>query len=205
MCRNTWEYVKIGKWRTKDSHSTKCFKACLSASCPRFIPPCLHSLSALLPRTHADNHQQHASVSAARGDPKPDGKRFGRTDGTRWRAHVNLPAWVSGAVHEGDAHPLSAAHGGDSVAGLHSLPHQKEVSAHCYQGTISILVCPNWNLQENTQIDITLSALFLPQSVSEQQDPRGGFRLCFADLSGDLFLHWLLPVPWHKAWVQLLS
>ncbi|TNM98959.1 hypothetical protein fugu_013523 [Takifugu bimaculatus] len=39
------------------------------------------NLSALLPWTHADNHKQHAGVSAARGDPEsdqqPDGKRFG--------------------------------------------------------------------------------------------------------------------------------
>lgn len=91
----------------------------------------LHSLSALLPRTHAYDHKRHAGPHAARGDPEsgqqPDGKGFERT-WQRWRTRVDLPPRLIGGVHKRNAHPLSAAHAGDSVAGLHPLPHQKKVN-----------------------------------------------------------------------------
>lgn len=45
---------------------------------------------------------------------------------------------------------------------------------------------------------------FFPlQPVSEWQNQRGGVWLRFADLCGDILLHWLLPFPWHTAWVQI--
>lgn len=93
--RNAWQYVKFANEGERIA-----FKQSVSASSSRFISSSLHRLSALLPWTHAGNHKQHAGISAARGDPTPDRKWFGRTwqscapDGTHWRTRVNLPAWV---------------------------------------------------------------------------------------------------------------
>lgn len=80
------------------------------------------SFPSLLPRPHSGDYKQH------RGDAADDRDSGDVEKSDRKQRPVRgLSARVSGAVHTGEAHSLSAAHAGHLVAGIRPLPHQAEV------------------------------------------------------------------------------
>lgn len=95
------------------------------------LPQFSSSFPSFLSRPHPADHEQHSGDAADDGDFGDFEKSDWKQQPVRGGTPVHLSARVSGAVHTGEAHPLSAAHAGHFVAGIRALPHQAEVCTLC--------------------------------------------------------------------------